>query len=280
MNILVSGAGGYLGHQLVESLQTNGHRVIRVNRKTLSAPTADVISADCIWYRKDIDLPIDAVIHCATCYGRNGETDTEIANVNVLYGLALLEFAVHNRVPAFLNIGTSLPPDVSTYAFTKNQFREWGKFYAARQKIDFIHLELEHFYGPDENPEQKFIAMVIHELLQNKAELCLTAGEQIRDFIHVIDAVRAILTVIRYLDECHGYRVIPVGSGNGYQLKEVVQLIHRLSGSRTELRFGALQYRPNELMYSYADISVLKKWGWNPEITLEDGLLQIIKEQE
>ena len=280
MNILISGAGGYLGSRLVDALRATGHRVIRVIRNTLSAPAADDISAEEVWNRTKIDIQIDAVLHCATCYGRNGETDTEIANVNVLYGLALLEFAVHNRIPAFLNIGTSLPPDVSAYAFTKNQFCEWGKFYASGRKIDFIHLVLEHFYGPDENPEQKFIAMVIHELQQNKNELCLTAGEQVRDFIHVTDVIKAILTVIRNLDECHGYRMIPVGSGKGYQLKEVVQLIHRLCGSHTELRFGALQYRPNELMYSCADISVLKKWGWNPEITLEDGLLQIIKEQK
>ena len=278
MNFLISGANGYLGSRLANALEADGHRVIRILRTP--SPSVDGISAEDIQKRKKISVPIDFVIHCATCYGRNGESDAEIAQCNIMYALSILEYAALNRIPYFINIGTSLPADISTYAFTKSQFVEWGKHYAQHHKINFIHLLLEHFYGPAENAEQKFIAMVIHNLLQNKNELRLTAGEQIRDFIHVADVINAIQTVIVHADECHGFKMIPIGSGIGYRIKDVVSMIHHLTESRTELHFGALEYRQNELMYSCADISILKKWGWTPEITLCDGLKQIIKEQK
>lgn len=277
MNFLISGSNGYLGSRLVAGLESAGHRVLRILR---TPSVADGIPIEDIRDRKKLSVPIDMIIHCATCYGRNGESDTEVLQVNVKFGLALLEFAVWNNIPAFINIGTSLPADVSTYAFTKNQFCEWGKFYAQQGKIDFIHLVLEHFYGPDEDPKQKFIAMIIRKMLQNEEELPLTRGEQIRDFIHVTDVIRAIQTVISHADECNGFKAIPIGSGIGYQLKEIVTLIHHLTGSKSKLRFGALEYRQNELMHSCADISILKKWGWEPGITLNGGLEQIIKEQK
>lgn len=278
MNFLISGTNGYLGSRLTNALEAAGHRVIRILRTP--QPSVDSISAEEIQARKIMSVPVDFVIHCATCYGRNGESDAEIAQCNVMYGLSLLEFASINRISYFINIGTSLPEDINTYAFTKAHFCEWGKFYAQQHKINFIHLLLEHFYGLAENAEQNFIAMVIHCLLLNKSELALTAGEQIRDFIYVSDVINAIQTVIAHADECHGFNIIPVGSGIGYRIKDVVTMIHQLTESRTVLHFGALEYRQNELMYSCADISILKKWGWSPEITLCDGLKQIIKEQK
>ena len=56
-----------------------------------------------------------------------------------------------------------------------------------------------------------------------------------------------------------------------------MELVHRLSQSRTELKFGALPYREGEIMESAADITALERFGWHADYTLEQGVSQAIQ---
>ena len=63
------------------------------------------------------------------------------------------------------------------------------------------------------------------------------------------------------------------------RIRDFVELAHRLSQSRTELKFGALPYREGEIMESAADIGALERLGWRPAFTLSQALQKTIEQE-
>ena len=78
------------------------------------------------------------------------------------------------------------------------------------------------------------------------------------------------------LDSFSAFTTLQVGTGVGTSYKKFATLFKYLSNSQTELNFGKLPYRDNEPMKSIADIKDLKKIGWSPVTTLEEGFKEII----
>jgi nucleoside-diphosphate-sugar epimerase len=77
-----------------------------------------------------------------------------------------------------------------------------------------------------------------------------------------------------------GFANYEIGSGNPVPVRELVELIHRLTGSRSRLLFGALPHRPGEPMLTRADTSALRELGWRPRVQLPEGLARTIEERK
>jgi CDP-paratose synthetase len=67
-----------------------------------------------------------------------------------------------------------------------------------------------------------------------------------------------------------------VGSGSSTEIRRLVQAIHELTDSSAELHFGAVAYRPYEVMNSQLDSAALRALGWSPRICLVEGLKELI----
>ncbi|MBI5387430.1 MAG: NAD(P)-dependent oxidoreductase [Verrucomicrobia bacterium] len=122
-------------------------------------------------------------------------------------------------------------------------------------------------YGPGDYP-QWFIPYVIRELLQGKRPQ-LTRCDQIWDYLYVQDAARAIITL------ADGWTdgIFNLGSGMARPLRQVVEIIRRELDMPPEPEFGALPYRPDQVMHLQADISKLQQASrWFPLVSLEQGL--------
>lgn len=222
---------------------------------------------------------IDAIIHTATCYGRNHETVNEIFAANTEWPLRLLDAVNHAGVTTFINTDTVLDKYLNIYALSKNQFMQWGKFFSKQEQIRFINIRLEHFYGPGDDPT-KFSTYVINSCLGNIPELHLTNGEQKRDFIHIDDVVAAYLVLLEKTAEFEQpFIELGVGSGQSVSIREFVETVHRLTDARTRLNFGALPYREGEVMFSEADTSALQTLGWRCRYNLVAGLKQVIEQE-
>jgi nucleoside-diphosphate-sugar epimerase len=132
-------------------------------------------------------------------------------------------------------------------------------------------------YGPGDDAS-KFTTHVIRSCLGNAPELRLTPGEQKRDFIYIDDVVAAYLLLLQqHLELPRAFTQLGLGSGQAVRIRDFVEQVHRLSQSRTELKFGALPYRQGEIMESAADIAALQRLGWHARYTLEQGLSQAIQ---
>ncbi|MDD4912266.1 MAG: NAD(P)-dependent oxidoreductase [Sideroxydans sp.] len=286
--ILLTGVTGFLGSHLAIAILAAGYKVIALKRKSSSLTRIqsivsdieiidiDGIDFDCLFrdYGK-----IDAIIHTATCYGRNNESVSEIFAANTEFPLHLLDAGSRAGVKIFLNTDTILDQYLNLYALSKNQFLQWGKFFAKQGNIRFGNIRLEHFYGPDDEPT-KFTAHVINTCLNNFPELKLTKGEQKRDFIYIDDVVTAYLILLEEMSKLdRAFVEFDVGSGRSVSIKEFVETVHRITGSKTYLDFGALPYREGEVMHSDADISGLVALGWRCYFDVEAGLNKVIEQE-
>lgn len=292
MNVLLTGATGFLGSHLVKALMSAGHRVVLLKRShSRCERIAEILSLVTAYDidHSDMERPfrensIDAVIHTATCYGRNGEGLEMIARANLNLPLELLGCSIRFGVGLFLNTDTFTATStvqhyyLPEYHLSKNHFREWGKQASSRHGLFFLNLRLGHLYGPDDSAD-KFVQSVIRSLIRQVPELKLTLGEQTRDFLYVDDAVSAYLHLLHCAGE-HAQRFTEyqVGSGESTSIRSFVELAHRLTGSSTRLLFGALPYRDGELMASTLETKPLRDLGWSPRTGLQEGIGAIIQQ--
>jgi CDP-paratose synthetase len=279
--ILITGITGFLGSKLAMELVRTGYEVIALKRKSSSLKRLKSFKNDITLYNiEEVDYhkvfkthnKIDFIIHTATSYGRNNESPWEIFEANTGFPLKLLDAASMANVSKFINTDTILDKYLNLYSLSKNHLLEWGKFYSMRNKIEFINMRLEHFYGSDDD-DSKFTAYVINKCISNTKTLQLTAGEQKRDFIYIDDVVAAYITVLKRVNSHNKwFDEYDVGSGNSSTIKEFVEMVRRLTNSNIELNFGALPYRKNEVMNSKADVKGLMDLGWKCKYNLEEGL--------
>lgn len=285
MNILLTGATGYLGSHLAQAFVAAGDSVTVLKRSSSDMCRLAAIQSSLVVYDLDgdglaaafNDKRFDAVVHTATCYGRRGESPREVFDVNTAWPLRLLEIATVMETPVFINTDTSLDRFLNPYALSKKQFREWGCYFADQQRIHFVNVVLEHFYGPGDDGA-KFVTQVIHRCLGNEAELQLTVGTQQRDFIHIDDVIAAYLLLVHHeFAEGPSFQEYGLGSGATVAVRDLVTMIKNQTGATTFLNFGAVPLRQNEVMESRADAAALRSLGWQPRIPLATGLAQTIE---
>lgn len=286
----MTGATGFIGSNLLKGLIKHHNEIVIIKRSSSNLKNIEAFGGYFRTYNIDnisiaqifdAEKGIDAIIHCATNYGRNHEKPSTVVNVNLIFPLALFESALNNGVKFFINTDTSLNKTNNTkgymqkYILSKKQFLDWGKLYSMAGKINFINLVMEHIYGPGDD-SSKFIAFLIESFKNNIESIDLTEGEQYRDFLYIDDAVDSYLTILSKMDKLLGYNEFEVGSGNVVKIKELVKLAKELMKSETILNFGAIKHRENEVMYSKADISDLLKLGWAPQYDYISGLKKYI----
>ena len=125
----------------------------------------------------------------------------------------------------------------------------------------------------------KFVTYIIHSLLSDVESIKLTEGRQNRDFIHISDVISAFLTLFENLPTFqHGYYKFEVGSAQPIEIRKFVELAKEIChNDKTNLDFGAIPYRKNEVMSSDVNISDLNALGWYPEVSLLEGLKSTIE---
>jgi nucleoside-diphosphate-sugar epimerase len=284
--IVLTGITGFLGSHLARALIAEGYKVIGLKRSSSSLhrlsgvldnlTLVDVESADYDAIFHDHGK-VDTIVHTATSYGRNNETVTEIFSANTEFPLRLLDSGSRAGVRSFMNTDTILDKYLNFYAFSKNQLLEWGHFFALNEKIAFWNLRLEHFYGFGDDAT-KFTSYIFNSCLANQPEIRLTHGEQRRDFIYIDDVVSAYLLLLREIEWAAPIlREFDIGSGTSISIKEFVILVKTLTGSTTELRFGALPYRDGEVMHSAANVAPLTALGWKCEHDIDAGIRKVLR---
>jgi nucleoside-diphosphate-sugar epimerase len=279
----MTGGTGFLGSRLLPMLLKDGCEVTLLKRSFSSMEriksiigSIDTFDIDKIPFEQIFEKSAyDIILHCATNYGRRVPDSEGILETNLMLPVRLIELGAKNHVRCFVNTDTCLDKQASQYALSKHQFKDWLRLYAER--ISCVNIALEYFYGPGDD-DTKFVSSIIRKLIANEPSIDLTLGEQRRDFIYIDDIVDAYKTILSDgLASLKGYSGFEVGSGRQISIKDLVLLMARLvDNESTSLRFGALAYRPNEVMQSNVDIDALSKLGWECRVSLVDGLARTI----
>ncbi len=290
--VLITGGTGFLGSRIVKLfleddqykliiLKRKNSKLAKINKFVLQNKPEFIDIEDGslaeIFQKENIDF----IIHTATCYGRNKEADQDIYHVNYDLPKNLLGLGIKNGLKAFINADTFFNEKIkftgneSAYVKSKKEFLENAKKVTKDSKTKLINLVIFQMYGPDDH-DHKFIPFIIKKLRAGKS-IDLTPGEQKRDFIYVDDVAQAFASVIKNIDSLENFGQFEIGSGHSKSIKKVVEVLKREIKSKSNLNWGALPYRENEIMNSVADIKNNTKTNWKAKTSLDDGLQKILE---
>lgn len=156
---------------------------------------------------------------------------------------------------------------ITGYGITKLAAEKYVGMYARLYGLDGIVLRIANAYGPMQpvGRSQGLIAMLLDCL--NSGRRAPLFGNAIRDYVFVDDIADAVVE----LTSCRGRPlIVNVGTGVGYSVSKVVQIVERIANER--LAIDTLPARPFDVEAVTLDTSRLRSLiAWNPR-TLEDGI--------
>jgi len=292
--VLVTGATGFIGQQLVRQLIEVGAeasagllpddpaaRQLHEKAKRLTIDIRDGKSVSRAVAESDPEI----VFHLAAV----GVADTSIGarealEVNTGGTINLLEALQGRSVSRVVLAGTS-------YEYGARQAREGldpFSFYAAskaaawafarvyRRAFDFpvVVARPGQVYGPHQ-PAHVLIPAAVCAALAG-SDFPMTPGEQKRDFVFV-DEVAAGFMAVATAPGIEG-ESLDLGTGTVHSIREVVESIWAITGARGKIATGELPYRPGEVMEIAIDAETTTRLtGWQASISLQDGLRRVVE---
>ncbi|MEF3313257.1 NAD(P)-dependent oxidoreductase [Paenibacillus sp. GYB004] len=293
MKVLLTGATGFLGSHILKHLIEHKHNVTILKRSFSDTNRIYnyLNSIDC-YNLDEVELEeifnnvhYDAIIHTATDYGRQSSI-SDTVHANVVFPLRLLELFERNSGKVFINTDSFFNrPGIieeytylSSYTSSKRYFLEMAtSFILQKQTVKLFNMRLEHIYGPYDS-ETKFVDNILQSLINGTPFIDMTLGEQRRDFVYVSDVVEAFSIVLCNFDKATDLiSNHQVGQGKNYSIKQFVLMAKEITNSKSDLIFGAIPYRENEIMSSIADVKSLSKLGWKSQVDLYEGIHLIVQ---
>lgn len=278
MNILVTGATGFVGKHLVKDLQCCAHEVHILVRPSTDCSSINVnhiftfndnIEALSVYLQQE---QIDGIIHLASLYVAEHKVEQikPIIDSNIYLGTVLLEAAKMAGVKWFLNVGTIWQnynvPDysdqynpVNLYAASKQAFITMAKYYTETSPLRFCTLKLCDTYGADDTRRKIFT--LFDEIAVSGKELGMSPGEQRLDILHIDDVVSGFIQLTSMLqDEASDLsEEYVLTSGQAYSLKELAHLYEQQNNVRLNIQWGGRCYRQREVMKPYVG-NILPNW--------------------
>jgi UDP-glucose 4-epimerase len=162
---------------------------------------------------------------------------------------------------------TALPQPVSPYGVTKLAAEQLCYLYHVNFGVPTVALRYFTVYGPRQRPDMGFNRFFT-AILNDRPLVQFGDGLQTRDFTYVADAARA--TADAAVRGVPG-RVYNIGGGARVSLKEVFEMLARVSGRPVKIDQQGPQ--KGDMRDTYADTSRAKAdLGFAPTVTLEEGL--------
>jgi CDP-paratose 2-epimerase len=162
----------------------------------------------------------------------------------------------------------------SPYGCSKGTADQYVRDYARVFGLNTAVLRMSCIYGPRQygTEDQGWIAHFLIQAIRGKPITIYGDGYQVRDALHVTDAVAAWLGVLDNIAAVRG-QIFNLGGGpaNATSLRELLGLIADLRGRAVETSFD--EWRPGDQPWYVSDVRALSAAiGWEPTIGLRDGL--------
>jgi CDP-paratose 2-epimerase len=208
------------------------------------------------------------------------------ASTNKVYGnladLAMIEhddrFVPADNAVAMHGIGEARPLDFCTpYGCSKGVADQYVLDYAKSFDLPTAVLRMSCIYGPRQfgTEDQGWVAHFLIRALRGEPITIYGDGRQVRDILHVDDAVAAYRTLLARIDDVRGQAFnLGGGAGNAVSLRMVLREISRLLGRDVEVQFSTT--RQGDQAYFVADTSKLAgAVGWSPRIPWRRGIADL-----
>ncbi len=312
MSILVTGGAGYIGSHTVRYLKEKNEDVIVLdNLQTGYKESVDVEKFYKLDLRdKEIDRvfkenEITGVIHFAanSLVGVSVREPYEYYDNNVYGTLCLLKAMMENNVKNIVFSSTAavygepknipilesdLTIPTNPYGETKLTMEKMMKWFDNAYGTKYVSLRYFNAAGAHEkgdigechNPETHLIPLILQVPLGEREKVSIFGddydtpdGTCIRDYIHVWDLADAHYLAYKYMLDGNNSEIFNLGSGNGFSVKEVVDVARRVTGH--EIPAEIADRRPGDPAVLVASSDKIKKTlGWNPQRTNLEEIIQ------
>lgn len=165
----------------------------------------------------------------------------------------------------------------SIYALSKRDQEEQCLIVGRTYKIPTVALRYFNIYGSRQSLSNPYtgVAAIFSSRIKNRhSPLIYEDGLQSRDFIHVSDIVQANLLAL--VNPAADYQVLNVGRGKSTSILKVAEILIKLYKSKVTPQV-VNKYRAGDIRHCYADISRIRKLGFSPRVSLEEGFKELME---
>jgi ADP-L-glycero-D-manno-heptose 6-epimerase len=309
--IVVTGATGFIGSNLVRALNARGRTDLllvddladgKKFKNVADCDFHDYADKDDFFERVQLrELPddVEAIFHQGACSNTMEWNGRFMLRENYEYSKELLAFATARRIPliyassaSVYGMGPAFREDPSCekplnlYAWSKLLFDRWVRRHAAEATSQVVGLRYFNVYGPGEahKGEMASVAWKHHLQLRDGDVVRLFEssdgygpGEQRRDFVYADDVAAVNLW---FLDHPEASGIFNVGTGRAQTFNDVARAVIAHHGR------GRIEYVPfppalrgSYQSFTQADLSALRASGCDtPFLTVEEGVSRYLKQ--
>ncbi len=311
MNILVTGAAGYIGSVVSERLISEGHTVYGIDNYDNSKPggaypgvnftEGSILERE--WLIDYVaENPVDAVFHFAAealipismadpgrAFHKNITGSINLAEAMIKNNVKNLIFsstAACYGTPRNIPIKEDDPLDpINPYGESKLAFERMLPWYASAHGLR--HVSLRYFNacgatesrGEDRVYENHIIPIALEAIMGKRDHFSVFGtkyptpdGTCVRDYVHVSDIAEAHILALKEMDIANG-KAYSLGSGKGYSVLELIESVRRVTGKDLKVVMGDIRPGdPATLIASYEKIHT--DLGWEPKIPELDDMVE------
>ncbi|MBM3251216.1 MAG: dTDP-glucose 4,6-dehydratase [Candidatus Omnitrophica bacterium] len=296
--VLITGGAGFIGSAFTRLAVKRGYRAIVLDKLTYAGDLTRLkeIEGRYKFYRADISCPkqIAGIFKkespkIIVNFAAESHVDRSILDAgpfiktNILGTQVLLDAARRYKVGRFIHISTDeiygetikgkfsedspLKPN-SPYAASKAAGDLLIKSYIRTYGFPAIIVRPSNNYGPWQYPE-KLLPLAILKILRNEKIPIYGKGRNTREWLYVTDCARGILSI---MERARLGGIYNLGSGAERKNIDIISAILKIfRKGRRYIKF--VKDRPgHDLRYRLDSEKVFKETGWQPEISLKNGL--------
>ncbi|MBD3196707.1 MAG: SDR family NAD(P)-dependent oxidoreductase [Candidatus Lokiarchaeota archaeon] len=303
--VLVTGAAGFIGSNLVDRLLKLGARVIGLDNlfNGRLSNVKDARKSQRFIFHKgdvrdfnfllDITQDVDIIYHEAafTSVPQSVKMPSSCNDVNVNGILNILNASLKNEIEKVIFASSSsvygdtptLPKKedmkripISPYGVSKLACEAYMQTYNHVYGLDTIALRYFNVFGPRQKDStySGVIAIWLGNILRDENLTIFGDGKNSRDFTYIKDVVQANLLAAK--SDSPG-EIINIGAGNPISLNDLADLMLKITNKRN-LKINHTDPRPGDIIHSFADISKAKRLlGFNPKYNQEEGLIDYLE---
>ena len=278
MKILVTGATGFIGQNLVKNLLDKKYEIHCIVRQSSNISKLDT-RIKIFNYDNNIDSLIDffknqkfdGIIHLASLF-LVSHTKNDISNLifsNIKFGTELLEACKVSNVKWFINTGTFWQnyhsgeyEPVNLYSATNEAFEVMAKYYIETSNLIFTTIKLNDTFGLNDTRNKVF--NLWSNIAKSGEVLEMSAGEQIIDISYIEDVIFAYDILISYLisdkkEEFKNQEFV-VTNNERVSLKELSKIFEEATNTKLNIVWDGRPYREREVMIPYNKGKVVPTW--------------------